>query len=144
MSSRVVNESLPFNAASDIPGFAPVKLFGASAGVRTVVGIATTNEEPIGITGESGAPGGRAITVYPPGQIMRGIAGATITSGGDIGVVGATTVAGASGNYSQPLLGPVSGASGGRVWRLGSSVQPVVPGQVFSFYVNPRQLSGLA
>lgn len=144
MSSRVVNHTLPFNAASDIAGFAPVKHFGASNGVRTVVGIATTNEEPIGITGERGAAGGNPVTVYDAGNQMQGIAGATVTDAGDVGIVGATTVAGPSGNFSQPLLGPVSGASGGRVWRIGTAQQLAVPGQIFTFFVSPRQLSGLA
>jgi len=144
MSSRFVQHSLPFNAASDIAGYAPVKFFGASNGVRAVVGIATTNEEPVGITGERGASGGAPVTIYGPGNVMQGVAGATVTDAGDVGIVGATTVAGPSGNFSQPLLGPVSGASGGRVFRLGVSNQPAVPGQVFSFYVSPRQLSGLA
>lgn len=144
MSSRLVQHALPRNAASDIGPYAPVKVFGASAGFRTVVGIATANEEPVGVTGEVGAGGGKPVTVYDPGNDMKGYAGATILSGADVGVVGATTVAGPSGNYSQPLLGPVRGASGGIVYRVGQANGPAIPGQIFSFYVNPRQLSGLA
>lgn len=144
MSSRVIQHAVPLNAATDVSGWAPVKFFGASNGVRAVVALATTADEPIGVTGEIGAPAGEPVAVYDRGSIMKGVAGATITDGGDIGYVGATTVAGASGNFSQPLLGPVAAASGAKVYRVGQAVMPAVPGQVFSFYVSPKQLSGLA
>lgn len=144
MSSRIVQHAVPLNAATDVPPHAPVKFFGASNGVRAVISIATTSDEAIGISGEVGAAGGQPIAIYDRGSTMKAVAGATITDGGDVGYVGATTVAGPSGNYSQPLLGPVSGASGSKVFRVGQAVMAAVPGQVFSFYVSPRQLSGLA
>jgi hypothetical protein len=140
--TRVIQHALPLHAASDIANYAPVAL---TTGVRNVVPVATVNQEPIAVTGESFAQQGRAVAAYDRGSIVEGVCGASILmSAPDIGVIGATTVAGPSGTYSQPLLGPVAGASGAVKWRVGQAMQPAVPGQVFSFYVNPRQLSGLA
>jgi hypothetical protein len=144
MADRLVHSGLPLFAASDVPGLAPVKLFGASAGIKTVVACATTTEEPIGFTGQVGAVGGQAISVYKPQDIAQGVAGATILSGADVGLAGATTAVGASGSFSQPLHGPVSGASGSVVWRAGKALAPANPGDVFTYLFSPRQLSGLA
>lgn len=144
MSDRLVHSGLPLYAASDVSGLTAVKLFGASAGIKTVVACATANEEPIGFTGQVGAVGGQPLAIYKTGDIAQGIAGATVLSGDDVGISGATTYVGASGSYSQPQLGPVLGASGSVVWRAGQSLAPANPGDIFVYLFSPRQLSGLA
>lgn len=144
MSDRLVHSGLPLFAASDVPGLSPVKFFGGSAGIKTVVACATANEEPIGFTGQVGALGGLPLSVLKPGDLAQGVAGATVLSGADVCVTGATTVVGGSGSFSQPLQGPARGASGSVVWRTGTAVAPANPGDVFTYLFSPRQLSGLA
>lgn len=144
MSDRLVHSGLPLFAATDVSGMAPVKFFGASAGIKTVIACATANDEPIGFTGQVGAIGGRPVSVLKPGDLAQGVAGATVLSGADVTVTGATAAVGASGSYSQPLLGAARGASGSVVWRAGIAAAPANPGDVFTYLFSPRQLSGLA
>lgn len=100
---------------------------------RQVVPIATVNVEPLGVALASAANPGDAVTVMDRGSVVKVLAAASLGAGADVGNVGATT-----------SLGLVAGASGVVKWAAGKSMTAAAAGEVFSFYVNPRQLGGLA
>lgn len=98
-----------------------------------VVAVASRNQEPLGLTGAASAAQGLPVVTYGPGNVVKAIAGASLGYGADIGVAS-----------TNGALGPVSAASGSVVWRVGVAREPAAAGEVFSLYINPRQLSGLA
>jgi hypothetical protein len=141
---EVFRETLPAFAASDVFSKQPVTI--ASTGDWLVVPVASSSVEPVGIARDDQAQG-YSVTVYDgPGSIIRVIAGATVAQRQDIGVSGATNYAHpVSGNVAtQTFYGPVSGASGSGVYRVGVALEEANPGQYFALRVNPKQLSGLA
>ncbi len=119
-----------FIAASAMAPFTAVKLDTVAG---QVVPVASKNQEPLGITGAASVAQGAAVVVYGPGNIEKALAGASLGAHADIGVAS-----------TNGALGPVAGASGSVVWRLGQSRTAAGGDERFSLYVNPRQLSGLA
>lgn len=101
------------------------------AGERAVGPCTAGTQEPHGITVASAAIG-EGVTSFGQGNYCKAIAAASLGAGANVGVVGATR-----------SLGLVSGASGVANWRVGKSVTAAAAGEVFTFYVNPSQLSGL-
>lgn len=132
MPARELHRSaFPAVVASDCNPGSAVK-FDAGDFDRQVVAIASQNLEPVGITLATALQGG-AVTVLDDESLVKVTAGASLGAGADVGV--------ASTNGS---LGPVSGASGSVVYRVGKSTSAAAAGEVFSLYIRPRQLSGLA
>lgn len=101
---------------------------------RSVLAVATFNVEPLGITLATAANAGDAVTVFDRGNVVKTLAAASLGAGADVGVVGATTSLGLC----------AAGASGVLKWSVGKSMTAAAAGEVFSFYVNPRQVSGNA
>lgn len=101
-----------------------------TAGERAVVALATDNVEPFGVV-ETGAASGAAVTVYEPGSVVEVIAGASVAHGNRVAV-------GSGG------LVPIAGASGTANYQVGRAVSAANPGGIFSVYVSPKQLGGLA
>ena len=95
------------------------------AGERALGPCTAGTQEPHGITIASAAVG-EAVTSFGQGNYCKAIAAASLGGGADVGVDGATR-----------SLGLV--ASG--AWRVGKAVTPAAAGEVFTFYVNPRQLT---
>lgn len=99
---------------------------------RQVLPAASKNVEPVGVTLAS-AVAGNPVTVFDYGNVVKVTAGASLGAGSEVGVAS-----------TNGALGPVAGASGSVVWSVGRSETAAAPGEVFSLYVRPRQLSGLA
>lgn len=147
--SELFRETFPGFAASDIFAKSAVGIasggdwqvapcFGASAGLIEPLGIARDDQQQ-----------GFSVAVYDgPGNVIRVTAGATVSQQQSVGV----TAAGAT-NYAHPVsgnvatqlfFGPVSGASGTAVYRVGVALERANPGQKFALRVSPGQLSGLS
>lgn len=146
----VETHRLPMSAATDLSTFDLVTYANATTateGRLPVRPIASVNDEPVGVT-DHPRFGGLAqpvrVLVHP--NIARAVAAATISYGEAIGYATRSSVAqvGGTGATLGVRVKPVSGASGSVVWQAGTAVEAANPGEVFSFYVNPRQLSGLA
>lgn len=139
MAFELYRWTFPAIAASAIGAGDPVRL-SPSAAERQVVPLATWNLEPFGIAlatanyAAATPPFSAAVGVVDIGNTIKVTAGASLGVGADIGVA---TTAGA------PWAGPVAGAAGTVVWRVGKSVSAAAAGEVFGLYVSPRQLSGL-
>jgi hypothetical protein len=98
---------------------------------RQVLPVSTANVEPLGVALASAALPGQNVTVLDRGNVVKVLAAASLGAGADVGVVGATT-----------SLGRPASASGAVVWVVGKSMTAAAAGEVFSFYVHPRQISG--
>lgn len=138
------NSGLPLLAgATDVVGGNLVTV----SGPWQVTTVQSANEEPIGVARAS-APAHGAVDVrdLSAGDVVRAIAGATITAGQQVGFASNATVAGASGVIQVTKLGPVSKAasSGTTAWAVGQALETAIPGNTFAYRVNPRQLTGLS
>lgn len=145
-SSLKRNSGLPlFAGATDIAAGNLVAL--SAVGGWQCITVQSVNEAPIGIAYAS-APAHGPVDVrdFGTGDIVRAIAGATITAGNLVGFASNATAAGASGTIQVTKLGPVSkGASlGTGTWAAGEALETAIPGNTFAFRVNPRQLAGLS
>lgn len=130
MAFEIINTNeYPGLAASAIQDRMVVKL---AAGERAVSPCTAATDEPHGITGGASAAIGEGAAVFGQGNYCKAIAAASLGAGANVGVVGATR-----------SLGLAAGASGVANWRVGKSVTAAAAGEVFTFYVNPSQLSGL-
>lgn len=148
--AEVYRETMPAYAASDV--FAKTAVALASASDWQVVPVTGATPyltvEPVGIARDDQQQG-HSVTVYDGvGALIRVVAGATVFQGENVGVV----LAGAT-NYAHPVsgtvgtvcfFGPVSGASGSNVQRVGVAVEEAIPGEQFLMRVSPKQLSGLS
>lgn len=99
---------------------------------RQVLPLATNNVEPLGVTIATAVNPADSVAVFDRGNIVKVPAVASFGAGQDIGV--ASTNGG---------FGTVSGASGVTRWAVGKSVTGALAGEIFSLYVNPKQLSNL-
>jgi hypothetical protein len=100
---------------------------------RQVLPVSTVNVEPFGVTLATAVNAGDAVTVLERGNVVKVTAIASLGAGADIGVAS-----------SNGALGLVAAASGVVKWAVGKSMSAAAAGEVFSLYVNPRQLGGLA
>lgn len=123
----ITTNQFPGLAASVIQDKHVVTLTTSERGVCPVAGLTV---EPHGITVAS-ALLGEAVTVYGQGNYCKAVANASLGAGALVGVTGATRA-----------LGLAAGASGSVVWSVGRSVTAAAAGETFTFYVNPRQISG--
>jgi hypothetical protein len=124
--------AIPCKAASPIAAGVAVQIDVADT-QRQVLPIASANIEPFGITVAT-ALTGQGVSVWDRGNVVKALAAASLGAGANVGVVGATN--------SLGLI--AAGASGSVVWAVGKSMTAAAAGEVFSFYINPRQLSGFA
>lgn len=144
----VETHRLPLYAATHLADFSLVTWANATTftnGQRGVRPCAALTDEPVGVTDHPRVSGEPVRTLVHP-NIARGVAQATIKGGEAVGyaTLGSVAQYNATGASLQTLLKAVSGASGSAVWRAGTAMEPANPGEVFSFYVNPQQLSGLS
>lgn len=134
---------LPVKAASAINPHSAVQLVGTSE--LLAIAAASTNLRPFGVTGgqTAGASGinqNELVTIYEPGNIVKVKAAASLGVGAEVGVTGAS---GGAAGFS--IVAPASlGASGIAVWSTGQSLSPAAAGELFSLYINPRLVGGLA
>jgi hypothetical protein len=131
---------LPLLAGGTDVGPGPVQLV---AGSWAVIPVANNTQQVMGIARAS-APNGSAVDVRDLPDIHIGTAAASIAAGAFIGVASANPVAGASGNFLVPQLAEVSKATGSNRWAIGQAVEGAAPGNNFSYYFLPQQLSGLS
>lgn len=122
----------PGKAASAISAGAVVGLDAGDV-QRQVVPLATLNAEPFGVALASAVNPGDAVTVLEPFDVVKVTAAASLGHGADIGIAS-----------TNGAVGPIAAASGVVKWRIGRSLSAAAAGEVFSLYINPRQLGGLA
>jgi hypothetical protein len=98
---------------------------------RQVLPVSSHNLEPLGIALASAPNPGDAVTVMERRNVVKVTAGASLGAGTDIGV-----------GSTNGTLAPIVGTQGLTRWRVGKSQTAAAAGEVFSLYVDPRQLSG--
>jgi hypothetical protein len=146
MPGRQFTKRLPglplIAAGTDIPGGAPVQIVatGGAWGVRPV---AKNSEGPIIGISRASAINGQGVDVIDSPDIRIAVAAASIAQGAFIGVASASAVTGASGSIQQPQIAEVARASASNRYALGIALEACAPGNSFSYYFNPTQLSGL-
>jgi hypothetical protein len=147
----VKRHEIPCFAGSDIFANTLVKL--ANTGDWTVVPVTSLSDEPLGFARDNASPvttGGtgvaNAVSVFDYGNIVRPIAGASITQNQIVGYAGASsTTHPLSGLVATfPYIGPVTGHSGSACWGVGPAFEQANPGEEIAVRINPRQLSGLS
>lgn len=99
---------------------------------RQFLPVATNGVEPVGVALATALLPGDGVTVHDAYNVVKVTACASLGANTDVGVA-----------TSSGRLGPVTGASGVTRYRVGKSVTPAADGEVFSLYVNARQLSNL-
>ena len=100
---------------------------------RAVVPVTDSTQPVLGVTGDAPANPGQSCRAHDHGNTVKMVAGASIGHGAEVGVASA-----------NGAVGPIAGASGVVRHSIGQSCTVAAPGEVFSVYVNPRQLSGAA
>lgn len=131
MAFDLHNNPLPGIAATVIEDRVAVR-FIAGATQRAVGPVASSNQEPLGVV-DAGATSLAPVTVHGDQSYVKAVAVASLGAGAEVGHASA-----------NGALGPVAGASGSDIWRVGIAQEPAAAGEVFTVFVNPRQLSGLA
>ncbi len=131
MAFEILKHPFPGIAASAIQDRQVVALTTSERGVIPMSG-GTSIAFGIECRGASAAQG-EGVTIADRGEYAKAVAAASLGAGQDIAVVGATR-----------SLGLAAGASGLARWSVGQSVTAAAAGEVFTLYVNPRQLSGLS
>lgn len=141
--AEIFRQTVPGFAASDIVAKTLVQV--ASASDFLFVPVATTNQEPLGFSADDYQQGNAAVVHDGYGAIIQVLAGATTLQRQDVGINGtATEIHPISGNVvTYPEVGPVSGASGSVVFRVGVAVTSGIPGEQILVRIAPKQLSGL-
>jgi hypothetical protein len=131
MAFEILDDPFPGIAASAIQDRQVVALTTSERGVIPMSG-GTSIAFGIECRGAS-ALQGEGVTIALRGECAKAVAAASLGAGADIAVVGATR-----------SLGLAAGASGLARWTVGQSLTAAAAGEVFTLYVNPRQLSGLS
>lgn len=133
MAFEILDDPFPGLAASAIQDRQVVSL-NTGAVERSVVPMSGGTSMPFGIEARgASALQGEGVTIADRGNYAKAVAAASLGAGADIAVVGATR-----------SLGLAAAASGLAKWTIGQSVTAAAAGEVFTLYVNPRQLSGLS
>jgi hypothetical protein len=133
MAFQLIDDPFPGIAASVIQDRQVVAL-DTGATERSMVPMSGGTSMPFGIEVRGAtALQGEGVAIADRGNYAKAIAAASLGAGADIAVVGATR-----------SLGLAAGASGLAKWTVGQSVTAAAAGEVFTLYVNPRQLSGLS
>lgn len=141
--TAIVRGRIPMFAAADIFAGDPVR--PSPAADWAVVPAVSTADEIIG-TARDHAASGMAVAVLDYGNIVRVLAGATVTQAQQVGVATVTSavhpISGLAATHA--LLGPIVGASGVAVYIAGRSVEQANPGQELGVRIAPRQITGEA
>lgn len=118
-------------AANGAKGAMPVT-FAAGSAERAAHAVGSTGQEIAGfaICNASRAQG---LTVLAEGNVVKCVSVASIGVGANVGIAS-----------TNGAMGLVSAASGVVVHAAGKSETAAGAGEIFSVYVRPRQLSGLA
>lgn len=131
MLGEQLHNPLPFTAASDCN---PERVVTIDTGIsRGVVPVATNNVEPFGVNGQPTQLRTESVTIYGPDDIVQVTACASLGAGAVVGIAS-----------TNGQLGPVAAASGVSRYRVGVSLEAAQPGEKFSLYVKPKQLSNLS
>jgi hypothetical protein len=134
---------LPLTAAgTDIPSGAPVQIvaYTPGFGVRPVE---KNSEGPIIGIARASAVNGQGVDVIDTKDIRTAVAAASIAAGAFVGVASANSVTGASGALMVPQIAEVARASASNRYTLGIALEGAAKGSSFSYYFDPKQLSGL-
>lgn len=119
----------PIVAATLIKPRHPVALGGTSG--LLAVPVPSSNTKLFGFTGEATSLAGDAVTIYESCNVVKAVAGASLGAGA------AVTMGSING-----VQVPLTAASGTLQWQHGESLSPAAAGEVFSLYVNARQVGG--
>lgn len=126
---------VPLKAASAMGEFIVVQfLQGGSALSETVQAQATWNVLPWAITAATVINPGDPVEVFQAGDVGKGIAGASLGAGADIGV-------GSTNGVLAPITQNASANYGARAaYAIGVALSNAAPGDIFSVAINPRQV----
>lgn len=125
---------VPLKAASGMGAFVPVQfLQGGSALGETVIQSATWNVMPFALSQATVASAGDPIEIFQQGDVGKGVAGASLGAGAQVGV-------GSTNGVLAPLAPVAAGPSGLPRWAIGVAVSNAAPGDIFSVYINPAQV----
>jgi hypothetical protein len=132
------DQQIPLPAASNIAPRSFVKLVGSNA--AQVLQVAAVTDEPYGYTAEATAVQGEANAIFLENNVVKAIAAASIGVGALVGLasIGVASAAQRNAIATVTLLGPVTVASGTKVWTYGRSLTPAAAGEVFSVHVKFR------
>lgn len=134
MAWEILDDPFPGIAASAIADRQVVTLNTGAVDRSVLPCSGATNQVPHGIECRGAtALQGEGVTIADRGNYAKAVAAASLGAGVEIAVVGATR-----------SLGLAAGASGSTRYSVGQSMNAAAAGEVFTLYVNPRQLSGLS
>jgi hypothetical protein len=125
MAFELHRTSFPGIAASAINAGAVVTLDTTGDVQRQVISTGSMTVEPFGIALATAVNPGDGVAVFDLGNVVKGIAVASIGAGQDVNIAS-----------TGGQLGIV--ASG--FFRVGRSVTAAAAGETFSLYVNPRRV----
>jgi hypothetical protein len=127
----------PVKAASAIAQYVPVTfLAGASALSETVQRTGSFNELSFGVTLATVASPGDPVSIAMPGEVVKGIAGASLGAGALVAV-------GSTNGILIPQIASGGPASANLVavrWGVGIAVKNAAAGDYFPVYLNPAQI----
>lgn len=130
MAYELIRHAYPGIAASQITA-QQVVAKAAGSTERGVHPVATSNVEPFGVALHTASSVGDPVTIHARDNVVKVRAAASLGAGALIGVAAGTS-----------SLAPIAGASGSVAFAVGRSENAAAAGEIFSLYVNPRQLSG--
>lgn len=128
-------------AASNTPPWQPVRLDTVD---NQFVAVANASQRPFGMTGDATSVQGQAAAIYEEGNYVKAVAAASLGFGAEVGIASIGIASYAFGSATTAMLGPAAGASGVTRWAVGIAAEAASGGEVFSVFVKPRQISGLA
>lgn len=122
----------PLKAASAMGAYLPITfLLGGSALTETVRLAASFNEYPIGLTLATVASAGDPVEWYVPGDVAKGIAGASIGAGAFVGAGSTNGVLGVVGQGS-------SAAGASRMAAVGIALKNAAAGDLVPVLIAPQ------
>ena len=128
--------TFPGVAATGIKLWDAVTLASSATQDRAIAPVASVNQWPIGIAQASAGTGAtlpQSVTVQGFGSMLKVTAGATVAVGQDVHqTIGSSAYA------------PIAAASGSTKFAIGQAVTPANAGELFTVYINPRIISGIA
>lgn len=141
MAHSQMDDRIPLKAASAIAAYLPVKFLDAASAVsETVVQAASLNDLALGFTSASVASPGDPISWWQPGDVAKGIAGASMGAGALVGVGSSNGVlAPVLASGLSTALGSALGAAGVR-WAVGVVLKNAAAGDRVPVFVSPRQI----
>jgi hypothetical protein len=130
MAIELHRHGFPGIAASDITPGAVLKLAAGSV-ERGVCPVGSTGDGPVVGVAFASAARTEGVTVHTQGDVVKAIARASVGVAGEV-------------NIASTGLGPVAAASGSARYSVGQAISAAAPGEYFSVFVSPKQISGVA